>query len=236
MTYNYNVQALRSSDAPEYPQQLSGLPGKQFRVPKEPMLSWDPEPRCAYDLELRARLNAVTLEEGLLPVLGYQVEISHGLGVAYSVPQQGESPVLFTRACVPGRGLVLRLSACQLKVKWFVEGAIDPENGAFDPDIRWEGDLSASVQPARGPLPVLPQTIACYGSRAELPMDATQIRFTDEFGHPVAPTTRQVDFWAINNTSLGISQDLSTYGDWQPIPHFARAISIGGGLAFAVFR
>jgi len=126
---------------------LDGRPGDQVQLqgPSTAYYEWSTKGRRALDLELRARLVETSCAIGETPLVRWNLEIGHG-AISWSLPQ-GPLPIvsgtLVEQPVLPGRGLLLRLSARRLRINFF---------GGFTIAGAPVGSskIAISVQPASG--------------------------------------------------------------------------------------
>lgn len=211
-----NEHRIRSSQGDAL---LIGLPGKLYDVPSNEPLNWEPTPRRIYDLELRVQLISTgATAAALIPVLGFDLEIGHGIGTGYNMPRRADGLPPMTRYTVPGRGLVLRFTAAKANVYFRMLGLLSAAGTA------WTGQLCASVQPARGPLPVVPTETAALAlaaaGRHALPMDAREWRIYGADGQPLLPGVASIVLLSVSGGVVA-TVDASAFAGWSPIPHFA---------------
>lgn len=126
---------------------LDGRAGAQLTLQTTgpQIYEWSPHDRQALDLEIRARIVATTAPIGTTPIVRWRLELGHGTET-WTLPvgpipivsgQLHESPIL------PGRGLLLRVSARRLKLTFV--GGFDTDDAAVQ-----SSTIQVSVQPSSG--------------------------------------------------------------------------------------
>jgi len=191
---------------------------------------WSVQPdRQALDLELRARIVETTATLGTTPVVRWGLELGHG-EASWTLPAPSQTIISGTpleRPILPGRGIVLRVSARRLRITF--QGGFNLTGGAVA-----RSKILVSCQPAAGDKCCNADWRQQYDNPAELPapahsmpfpMGATEFRIRSAFtGAPFGAGACGVLFTSIAGQLLGVVDVFaSLMGDWTPIPVHAVA-------------
>jgi hypothetical protein len=205
---------------------LDGRAGAQLRLERTGPQSfeWSPHDRQALDLELRARIVATTATLGTTPLVRWRLEIGHGTET-WSLPvgpiplisgTRHEDPIL------PGRGLLLRVSARRLKITFV--GGFDLDDGIVE-----SSTIEVSVQPSAADKCCNADAYQQYGDPTALPppphvqpfpMGAREFMIRDPFTSAAFGLGGCVVIFTSIAGDLFGPLDVFTagFGEWTPIP------------------
>lgn len=209
---------------------LDGRPGDQVTCKGEgpAYFEWSVKQRVALDLELRARIVATTAPLATTPIIRWKLELGHG-DQTWNLPA-GPLPIIsgtfHESPILPGRGLLLRLSARRLKITF--SGGLD-----LDGDEVVNTTIAVSVQPSTGDRCC---NVDAYTQWADpsatpppphlqpFPMGARQFRLREpDTGLPFQIGDCAVLFSAIAGELFG-PVDATAYTQWSSIPVHAVAL------------
>ncbi len=201
----------------------------------EGYFEWETEHSSALDLELRAWIASTSAAPETTPIVRWRIEIGHGAAIAEYPPTRAPnvSDNLYTRAILPGRGLVLRTSARQLRI--YFTGGLTLESDAVA-----ENKIRVSVQPSVASELAIPLAQLALGEdQIPFPANANDFRIRMFDGSPFFAGAASVDFFSMLDQDIG-SGDLAAngYGNWSPIPVMAASMQISSGImpAMVEFR
>lgn len=212
---------------------LDGRPGDEVKLEGEGGIGyyeWSTRRRAALDLEVRARIVGTTAPIGTTPVVHFALELGHG-AITWNLPVPPLPVISGTRhelPILPGRGLLLRVSARRLKLT-FIAG-VDLDGDAVD-TIK----LAVSVQPSGGDRCCNADAYAQYGDPAlgpppphlqPFPMGAREFMLrTYDTSERFENNDCAVIFSSLAGELFGPVDAFSAgYGDWTPIPVHAVAL------------
>jgi hypothetical protein len=222
---------------------LDGRPGDQVQLQGvgSGYYEWSPKTRRALDLELRARLVETSCTIGETPLVRFNLEVGHGVQ-SWNLPQ-GPLPIvsgtLVEQPILPGRGLLLRLSARRLRINFFggftIAGApvtsskiavsVQPAIGERCCNADWYTQLADP-----GALPPPPH-------QQPFPMGAREFRLRNALTGVPFPAAACVVIYAGVAGGLFGPVDVFAGGlnDWTPIPVHAVSL-LTSVLAMVSYR
>jgi hypothetical protein len=194
-------------------------------------LQWAPDDRRVEEIEFRAFIVDYGPDPGYpssAPIVRWFLTYGHGQQT-YQCPvvtprSIGGGVNNFTRNVLPGRGLVLRMSARELEITFFSPGKV---NGTGPwPNV----NIAISMQPVFcshvGLMPkqhyVADPTGAAINPYEPFPPEATEFRIFDRSGRPYIAGLGIIGFVELGGHVVS-GADLNFYGSFQPIPVMAAA-------------
>lgn len=225
------VITLRSPAAQtlELPRTVAGAPQSSK------VLAWEPDDKEAMTVEVRARMVATSAPATVIPVVTCYLEVGHGHRVwtEPGEPQRG-ADLDVEAFSLPGRGIVLSLSARQLRIGFQNAGGTQGENVesttvavSFNPRCCANG-AAGSVFPSDF---LFPEQVKAF------PMGAREFRCSEQDSTNVPGGGPNIDFFSVSGFEFSANQSQLDNG-WWPIPHEAafyrmdRAIGDGNYIHF----
>lgn len=215
---------MSKSDKIEWARGLEWLdypPGQTIRLSgtgpsSAEAFSWATTAKRALDLELRAQpLAFLDFDPLLAPVLRYRLELGHGDAV-HKFPATPPSLVV-SSPMLPHRGLMLRVSAKELRLIVWLDEIGEPPAGAT---------LLVSAQPAFGstqrPSIVMQDVNYAVDALHQFPIEAREFRIRSEAtAQPLPIGFGTIAMHSLTGSLLGAVVDAALYADWTPIPLLA---------------
>lgn len=215
MSKSDKIEWARGCEWLDYP------PGQMLRVSgtgesSAVAFSWATTAKRALDLELRAQpLGFLDFDPLLAPVVRYRLELGHGDAV-HKFPATPPSLVV-SNPMLPHRGLMLRMSAKELRIAIWLDEIGDPPAGAT---------FNVSAQPAFGstqrPSIVMQDVNYEVDSLHQFPIEAREFRIVSEAtAQPLPLAWGSIAMHSLTGSLLGAPVDAALYAQWQPIPLLA---------------
>lgn len=187
--------------------------------------AWEVEQtKQALDLELRASVVDTTAAAGRTPVVRYSIEYGHGDAAIEMPPTRlpSVSAALYSLPILPGRGLVLRLSARRFKIVF--RGGLDSQGGNVP-----SNKVRVSMQPSIGRMFRALQyaQLAVQSELQPFPMDASEFRLRDATdGSAFIAGVCSVNMRGMTDELLAtVDAAAAGYDAWTPVPPLAAAMS-----------
>lgn len=185
---------------------------------------WQAEDKQALDLEVRATLFSTTTTPNKTPVVRTRFEFGHGTAVIQHPPVRipAASVDPYQSAILPGRGLVVRLSARQFRL--YLQGGFNYD-GSATPSSKVIVSVQPSIASQRFPLPYTQWALG--DTLQPFPANANEFRVRRPNGMPWFAGACNLFMLSVYDEILsGEDVKAAGYGDWTPIPPLAASCEL----------